>query len=49
MSLIKDTTTWASDEHKMFADSTRKLFEAEMAPNVDKWAEQGIVDRALGK
>lgn len=49
MSLIKDTTTWASDEHKMFADSTRKLFEAEMAPNVDKWAEQGIVDRAFWK
>ena len=45
MSLIKNSPSWVSDEHKMFADTTRKLFEAEMAPNVEKWAEQGIVDR----
>ena len=36
MSLIKNSPSWVSDEHKMFADTTRKLFEAEMAPNVEK-------------
>ncbi|MCK5747886.1 MAG: acyl-CoA dehydrogenase family protein, partial [Oricola sp.] len=45
MSLITNSSAWASDEHRMFAETTRKLFDAEMAPNVDKWAEQGIVDR----
>lgn len=49
MSLISNSSTWAADEHKMFADTTRKLFDAEMAPNVEKWAEQGIVDRAFWK
>ena len=45
MSLISNSSAWAADEHKMFADTTRKLFDAEMAPNVEKWADQGIVDR----
>ena len=49
MSLIKNSPNWVSDEHKMFAESTRKLFDAEMAPNVDKWASQGIVDREFWK
>ena len=45
MSLIASNSAWAADEHKMFAETTRKLFDTEMAPNVEKWAEQGIVDR----
>ena len=45
MSLIKNSPTWVTGEHKIFADSTRKLFDAEMAPNIDKWVENGIVDR----
>ena len=49
MSLIKNSPGWAADEHKIFADSTRKLFDAEMAPNIEKWAEQGIVDREFWK
>lgn len=49
MSLITNSSAWAADEHKMFADSTRKLFDAEMAPNIEKWAEQGIVDRDFWK
>ena len=49
MSLIKNSPSWAVDEHKMFADSTRRLFDAEMAPNIDKWARQGIVDRDFWK
>ena len=49
MSLIKNSPSWAVDEHKMFADSTRRLFDAEMAPKIEKWAEQGIVDRDFWK
>ena len=49
LSLITNSSAWAADEHKMFADSTRKLFDAEMAPNIEKWAEQGIVDRDFWK
>ncbi len=45
MSLFTETATWAEDEHRMFADTARKLFIDEMAPNIDKWAEQGVVDR----
>ena len=45
MSLFTETATWAEDEHRMFADTARKLFIDEMAPNIDKWAEQGAVDR----
>lgn len=49
LSLITNSSAWASEEHKMFANSTRKLFDAEMAPNIEKWAEQGIVDRDFWK
>lgn len=49
MSLINNSPNWVSGEHKMFAESTRKLFDAEMAPNVEKWASQGIVDREFWK
>jgi len=45
MSLFTETAGWAEDEHRMFADTARKLFIDEMAPNIDKWAEQGVVDR----
>lgn len=45
MSLFTETAAWVEDEHRMFADTARKLFIDEMAPNIDKWAEQGIVDR----
>lgn len=33
-------------EHDMFRDSVQKFLSAEMAPQVDRWREQGHVDRA---
>ena len=36
---------WMTEDHLMFKESTRKFMEAEIAPNTDLWAEQGVVDR----
>jgi len=45
MSLFTKTAPWVEDEHRMFADTANKLFADELAPNTEKWAEAGIVDR----
>lgn len=34
-----------TEEQEMFRDAFRKFLEAEIAPNVKKWQDQGIVDR----
>ena len=34
-------------EHDMFRDSVRKFIQHEVSPHVDRWHEQGIVDREL--
>ncbi|MGB5623446.1 MAG: acyl-CoA dehydrogenase family protein [Gammaproteobacteria bacterium] len=34
-------------EHDMFRDSVRKFLQREVAPHVDCWHEQGIVDREV--
>jgi acyl-CoA dehydrogenase len=36
-----------AEELAMFRDSTRKFVEREIAPNVDRWRKQGMVDRDL--
>jgi len=33
------------EDHEMFRDSVRSFMQNEIQPNVDKWHEQGIVDR----
>ena len=33
------------EEHDMFRDSVRRFFQNEIEPHVDKWVEQGQVDR----
>ena len=33
------------EEHEMFRDAARSFFIKEVQPNVDRWTEQGIVDR----
>lgn len=45
MSLFSQTATWASDEHRMFADSVSRFFDDELVPRQDAWADQGVVDR----
>jgi acyl-CoA dehydrogenase len=34
-------------EHEMFRDQVRRFFAREMAPHLDRWEEEGIVDRDL--
>lgn len=45
MTLFSPTATWVQDEHKMFAESCARFMTDELAPNQDKWAAQGMVDR----
>jgi long-chain-acyl-CoA dehydrogenase len=33
------------EEHEMFRDSVRSFMQKEIGPHVDRWQEQGIVDR----
>lgn len=44
MSMITATTAWAQDEHQMFTDMVSRFFADEMAPNIDAWVDQGVVD-----
>lgn len=45
MSLFSPSASWISDEHRMFADMTNRFFADELAPNIERWVDQGIVDR----
>jgi len=46
--LLDTASRSAYDEnHAMFRDSVRKLFNANLAPNLARWEEQGIVDRGF--
>jgi acyl-CoA dehydrogenase len=38
-----------TEEQNMFRDTYRKFLEAEIVPNMEKWQEQGIVDREAFK
>ena len=31
------------EEHEMFRDSVRKFMQAEAAPHVERWREQGLI------
>jgi alkylation response protein AidB-like acyl-CoA dehydrogenase len=33
------------EEHELFRDQVRKFFARELTPNLDRWEEEGIVDR----
>ena len=38
-----------SPEHETFRDSVRRFMQAEVAPNEERWQEQGYVDREVWK
>jgi hypothetical protein len=42
-----ETRPAASDELALFRDAVRKFFAVHLTPNLDRWEEQGIVDRAF--
>lgn len=45
MGLFTQTSTWNEDEHELYAESVRRFFADEMVPNIERWNEQGCVDR----
>lgn len=47
MSLFTQNPGWTSDEHRMFSEMANRFFADEMAPNIDRWVEQGVVDRSF--
>jgi acyl-CoA dehydrogenase len=36
-----------SDDHHLFRDQVRKFFERELIPNLDRWEEQGEIDKGF--
>ncbi len=38
---------WMNEEHALLQDAARRFFAAELVPNLERWREQGIVDRAF--
>ncbi|MEQ8746739.1 acyl-CoA dehydrogenase family protein [Pyruvatibacter sp.] len=44
-SLQVETPAWMTEDLQIFSDSVGKFFEKELAPHVEKWEKQEIVDR----
>ncbi len=40
-----ETPSWMTEDLQIFSDSVGKFFEKELAPHVEKWEKQEIVDR----
>lgn len=47
MSLFSRTANWKTEEHEMFEDMVGRFLDEELVPNLEKWNDQGMVDRAL--
>ena len=47
MTLFTASSSWKLDEHEMFADTARRFYQDELVPNIDRFVEQGMVDRAF--
>lgn len=47
MSLFTTTAGWVSEEHKMFAEMADRFMREELTPNLDRWNENGVVDRDM--
>ena len=45
MPLQTTTSTWYSEEHRLYTESVRKFFADQLAPNIQRWIDAGIVDR----
>ena len=39
------TPSWLTEEHVIFKEMAERVFANELAPELDRWLEQGIVDR----
>ncbi|WIW89455.1 acyl-CoA dehydrogenase family protein [Sphingobium sp. V4] len=40
---------WLTDEVLMVGETARRFFNQEFVPNIDRWREQGVIDRSLWK
>ena len=47
MPLQTTTSTWYSEEHRLYTESGRKFFASELTPNIERWIDAGIVDRGF--
>ena len=45
MGLTTPTSTWDGEEHEIFTESVRRLFEREVTPNIKRWVSEGSCDR----
>ena len=41
------TRTAYDEDHHAFRDQVRRFFERELTPNLQRWEDEGIVDRAF--
>ena len=39
--------SWMSEDLVLLEESARRFFAAEFVPHIDKWNEQGIMDRSV--
>ncbi|WP_170332250.1 acyl-CoA dehydrogenase family protein [Ruegeria arenilitoris] len=47
MPLFTTTAGWVAEEHQMFAEMADRFMSEELAPNLDRWNETGVVDRDM--
>ncbi len=47
MSLFTPTAAWRQDEHGIYADMVGRFLDQALVPYVERWAEQGVVDREI--
>ncbi|MCG7520937.1 acyl-CoA dehydrogenase family protein [Ruegeria sp. Ofav3-42] len=45
MSLFTPTANWVTEEHQMFAEMASRFMDDELVPNIERWNENGVVDR----
>ncbi len=49
MSLLSSTAGWVTEEHSLFADEASKFLDVELKPQIEKWANNGVVERSFWK
>jgi len=45
MPLFTETASWVTTEHRLYADGVERFMQDAMVPNIEKWCDQGVVDR----
>ncbi|MFY2825116.1 acyl-CoA dehydrogenase family protein [Ruegeria sp. MALMAid1280] len=47
MPLFTTTAGWVTEEHQMFAEMADRFMADELVPNLERWNENGVVDRDM--